>query len=110
MIVNLHRAMRISVLLLTLCFVTLCSCERSSKYKLGGVGRDPALISNQEALRIGMQLLTNRYPDAQVIEELGGLQSNTYRFTTSGVVSPLAVVVDLKNRKAKFERLEILRH
>ena len=95
--------MRISTLLFALLCATLCSCDQSPKIKLGGVGDDPTWISTDETRRVGEQLLTNRYPQAHIVSLLGEGQTWTFRFATNGTVSPVAVVVDRKTAKAKFE-------
>jgi hypothetical protein len=95
--------MKIPALLLALLCVALCSCERSPNVKLGGVGDDPTWISSGETRRVGEQLITNRYPQAQLVSELGEGRTFTYRFSTNGTVSQMAVVVDRKTGKARFE-------
>jgi hypothetical protein len=71
----------------------------------GGIGEDPTWLSNHETLRIGEKLLTNRYPQAQLVEALTEGRTCTYRFTTNGTVAPLAVVVDRITGKAKFQKV-----
>ena len=95
--------MRIPTLLFALICVALCSCERSPKVKLGGVGDDPTWITTDETRRLGEQLITNRYPQAQLVSEIGEGRTFTYRFSTNGTVSQMAVVVDRKTGKARFE-------
>jgi len=93
--------MRIPTLLLALLCIPFSSCERSPKYKLGG--DDPTWISAEETRRVGERLITNRYPRAQLVEELGMGRTFAYRFATNGTVLPMSVVVDRKTGKAKFE-------
>ena len=45
------------------------------------------------------------YPQAQIVSESGQGQIYTYRFATNGTVLPLAVVVDRKAGKGRFEKL-----
>ena len=97
--------MRISTLRFALLCVVLCSCSHSSKVRLGGVGDDPTWLSNDETRQVSMQLLTNRYPQAQLVSELGEGRIWTYRFTTNGAVVPVAMVVDRKTGKARFEKV-----
>ena len=90
--------------------MTLCSCERSPKIKLGGVGDDPTWISSDESRQVEMQLLTNRYPHARIVSQLTVGQTCTYRFTTNiethlSPLVPVAVVVDRKTAKATFENV-----
>jgi hypothetical protein len=91
-----------ALLFASLCFA-LCSCERSPKVKLGGVRDDPTWITTDETRRVGEQLITNRYPQAQLVSELGEGRRFTYRFSTNGTVSQTDVVVDRKTGKARFE-------
>lgn len=95
--------MKIPAFSLALLCVALCSCERGANVKLRGVGDDPTWISSDEARRIGEQLITNRYPQAQIVWALGTGRTFTYRFATNGTVLPLEVVVDRETREAKFE-------
>jgi hypothetical protein len=95
--------MRTPTLLIVLLCVALCSCERSPKVKLGGVGDDPTWISSDETRRVGEQLITNRYPRAQIVEELGMGQIVRYRFATNDRALPMSAVVDRKTGKARFE-------
>jgi hypothetical protein len=95
--------MKTSTLLLASLSVMLCSCGSSPSFKISGVGDDPTWISCDETLRVAEQLLTNRYPQAQIVWLQGDGQTWTYRFATNGTVSPEAVVVDRKKGKAKFE-------
>ena len=94
--------MRISMLLFALLCVALCSCDRSQKVKLG-LGDDPTWITTDETRRVGEQLVKNRYPHAQIVEELGMGQIVRYRFATNGAVLPVSAVVDRKTGKASFE-------
>jgi|SRR5688572_16168977 len=94
--------MRILRLLLALLCFGFASCERSPKYRLGGIGDDPTWISTHATRQIGEQLITNRYPYAQIVEELGNGQKFTYRFVTNGTVVPVSVIVDRKTGVARF--------
>ena len=91
--------------MLALLCVTLCSCERKPEVRLGGVGNDPTWISNDETRQVGMQLLTNRYPQARIVTSIGNGQISTYYFATNDKVMPVAVVVNRKTGKARFEDL-----
>jgi hypothetical protein len=62
-------------------------------------------ISADETRRVGERLIAGRYPEAQVVSELGIGPTFTYRFATNGTVLPLSVVVDRKTGKARFETL-----
>ena len=95
--------MRIQTFTLILMCLVLCSCSHSSKILVGGIGEDPDWVSNDQARRIGWRLLTNSYPQAQIVTELGEGRTVTYRFATNGTVLPMAVVVDRKTGKASFE-------
>jgi hypothetical protein len=95
--------MRASVLILASLCAMVCSCGRSPSIQIGGVGDDPAWISTDETRRVGEQLITNRYPQARLVSELGQGQTFTYRFATNGTVLPASVVVDRKTGKARFE-------
>ena len=95
--------MRIPTLFFALLCIGLCSCERSLKVKLGGVGDDPTWITTDETRRVGEQLVTNRYPHAQIVEELGMGQIFRYRFATNDRVLPMSAVVDRKTGRARFE-------
>jgi hypothetical protein len=94
--------MRVLIHLLALICIVLCSCDRSSQVKLV-VGDDPTWISAEETRRVGERLIADRYPQAQVVSELGVRQTFTYRFETNGTVVPMSVVVDRKTGKARFE-------
>ena len=50
-----------------------------------------------------MHVLLNRYPNAQIVSELGEGQNWTYHFATNGKVLPLVIVVDRKTATARFE-------
>ena len=52
-----------------------------------------------------MHILLNRYPEAQLVSELGEGQTWRYRFATNGVTLPVTVVVDRKTAKAHFEKI-----
>lgn len=52
-----------------------------------------------------MHVLLNRYPRAEIVSEQGEGQTRTYRFTTNGTLVPVAVVVDRKAGKARFENV-----
>jgi hypothetical protein len=96
--------MRVTALLFAwLCFA-LCSCDSNPRVKLGGVGDDPTWISTDETRRIGERVITNRYPQAEIVEERGLGQSFSYRFATNGTVLPISVIVDRKTGKARFEK------
>ena len=75
--------------------------KANPKVRLGG--DDPTWISTDETRRVGEQLTTNRYPQAQLVQELGMGQTVIYRFATNGTVLPESVVVDRKTGKASFE-------
>lgn len=83
--------------------LTLCSCERRPTRKLGPVPEDPTWISNDRARVVGWQLLTNRYPEAQIIYEKGALNMVTFGFETNHTTAPIVVVVDRETGKARFE-------
>ncbi len=50
-----------------------------------------------------MHVLLNRYPQAEIVSELGEGQIWKYRFSTNGTVVPVVLVVDRKAGKARFE-------
>ncbi len=83
----------------------LCACDRSSEAKTDGAGGGAKLISTDETRRVAMHVLLNRYPQAQIVAERGAGQTWTYRIATNGVVLPVAVVVDRKAAKARFEKV-----
>lgn len=84
--------------------LALCSCERSPQPNPGG---DKAkLISTDETRRVGMHVLLNRYPQAEIVSERNDGSISTYRFSTNGTVLPMAVVVDRKTSKARFESVK----
>lgn len=62
-------------------------------------------ISTDETRQVAMHVLLNRYPQAQIVSERSEGQTWTYRFSTNGTTLPLAVVVDRKTAKAKFENV-----
>lgn len=61
------------------------------------------LLSTDETRRVAMHVLLNRYPQAQIASERNEGQTWTYRFSTNGTTLPVAVVVDRKTAKARFE-------
>lgn len=83
----------------------LCSCGRNPEAKEGGGGNASKLSSMDETRQIGMHVLLNRYPQAQIVSESAEGQKWKYRFSTNGVVLPLAVVVDRKSGQARFEKV-----
>ena len=97
--------MKILTLLAALLCVVICSCSQILKVRLSGVGADPTWISNDETRQVGMQLLTNRYPNAQIVTSIGEGQICKYLFTTNGANVPVVVVVDRKTGKARFENV-----
>ena len=97
--------MRRATLQLALFGLLLCSCGRSPEDKPVRVGEDPTWISKDRTREVGMHVLLNRYPQAQIVSESGQGQIYTYRFATNGTVCPLAVVVDRKAGKGRFEKL-----
>ena len=97
--------MRTSPLPLVWVCVALCSCDRSPKIKIGGVGDDPTWVTRDVARAAGLQLLTNRYPEAQILYETSEYQKLIFRFATNQTTAPVAVVVDLKSGKAKVENV-----
>lgn len=80
----------------------LCSCGRDPQ--LGGVGEDKGWLSTEKTREVAMHVLLNRYPQAQLLSELGEGQMWTYDFATNGVTLPIKVVVDRKAGKARFEK------
>ena len=92
--------MKIALLLLSL---LLCSCSRSPSPPAGG--GNPAWLTLDKTREVGMHVLLNRYPQAQIVSELGEGRTWTYRFATNGTLVPLALVVDRKAGKARFEKL-----
>ncbi len=86
--------------MLVLC-MGLCSCGRGPD---GGGGNASKLRSMDETRQIGMHVLLNRYPQAQIVSESTEGQNWKYRFSTNGVVLPLVVVVDRKSGQARFEK------
>ena len=92
------------VLTLALLCVVLCSCERDPTITLGGAGDEPGWLSAEATRRAGEQLIAERYPQAQIVSEIGMGQTFTYRFATNGTNSPLSAVVDRKTGKARFEK------
>ncbi len=91
------------IIFLFLC-LALCSCERSPQANSGG--DNVKLISTDETRRVGMHVLLNRYPQAEIVSERSDGSVSTYRFSTNGVVLPVAVVVDRKTAKARFETVK----
>lgn len=64
---------------------------------------DRKSISTDEARRIGMHVLLNRYPNAEITSEESSARSFTYHFSTNGVPVSSVVVVDRKAAHARFE-------
>ena len=89
---------------LALLCVALCSCQRHHKVNVA-VGDDPAWISNDRTREIGEQFITNRYPNARIVEERGAGQFFAYRFSTNDNLLPLTAIVNRKTGKARFEPL-----
>ena len=91
--------MRIALWLVVL---SLCSCSREPDPP-GGAGAK--LISLDRTRAVAMHVLLNRHPQAQIVSESGEGRTWTYRFATNGTLVPLAVVVDRKAGKARFEKV-----
>ena len=90
-------------LMLLGCFA-LCSCSRTPSSQDGN--RDErTMISADETRQIGMHVLLNRYPKAEIVSEQADGQTWKYRFSTNGTVVPAVLVVDRKAQKARFESL-----
>lgn len=89
------------IVLLLVCTL-LCSCSRTPSPQ-SSVADDSKLISTDETRQVGMHVLLNRYPQAEIVSEQGEGQIWKYRFSTNGVVVPTVLVVDRKAGKAKFE-------
>ena len=83
--------------------VALCSCGGYPAVKVG-VGDDPTWIPAEATRQVGEKLITNRYPRAEIVEEVGIGPIFKYRFATNDTVLPLTVVVDRKTGKARFEK------
>lgn len=96
--------MRIFLLLvgLALCGV---GCDRDPASKLS-VGQDAKLTSTDETRQIAMHVLLNRYPEAQIVNELINGATATYWCATNGTTLPVVVVVDRKAAKAHFEKVK----
>ena len=58
--------------------------------------------------QVGLELITNRSPGAELVEEVGNGPISKYRFATNDTVLPLTVVVDRKTGKARFEKRKSL--
>ena len=95
---------RLVIMALFLVSTLLCSCSRTPSSQ-NESGDDRPLISTNETRQIGMHLLLNRYPDAQIVSEQGEGQIWKYRFATNGTTVPSVLVVDRKAAKARFENL-----
>lgn len=91
--------MRIALWLVVL---SLCSCSREPSSQGDG---DAKLISLDRTREVAMHVLLNRHPQAQIVSESGEGRTWTYRFATNGTLVPLAVVVDRKAGKARFEKV-----
>lgn len=63
------------------------------------------MISADETRQIGMHVLLNRYPKAEIVSEQADGQNWKYRFSTNGTVVPSVLIVDRKANKARFENL-----
>lgn len=87
---------------LWLVFLLVCSCSRESTPEGGA---DAKLISRDQTREVAMHVLINRHPQAQIVSESGDGRTWTYRFATNGTLVPLAVVVDRKAGKARFEKV-----
>ena len=85
-----------------LVFLLVCSCSREPSPE---VGTDAKLISLERTREVAMHVLLNRHPQAQIVSESGDGRTWTYRFATNGTLVPLAVVVDRKAGKARFEKV-----
>lgn len=97
--------MKLSPLFLSaLVCCALCSC-RNSQTERNDTDANAKSITTDEARQIGMHILLNRYPKAEIVSEQGDGQSWTYRFSTNGVVAPVAVVVERKTARGRFEKL-----
>lgn len=91
--------MRIALWLVVL---SICSCSRESSPPGGAKAK---LISLDRTREVAMHVLLNRHPQAQIVSESGDGRTWTYRFVTNGTLVPLAVVVDRKAGKARFEKV-----
>ena len=80
----------------------LCSCSREPSAEGGAEAK---LISIDRTREVAMHVLLNRHPQAQIVSESGDGRTWTYRFATNGTLVPLAVVVDRKAGKAKFQKV-----
>lgn len=96
--------MKISSLLLCSLCLTVCSCDRAPSPSNGTAESGSKLVSTEAARQIGMHVLLNRYPKAEIISEQSAGQNYIYRFATNGVTVPLKVVVDRKAGQARFEK------
>ena len=93
------RAMKTLLFLLS---VLLCSCSEQPSAKDGAAVKKISLDRTRE---VAMHVLLNRHPGAQIVSESGSGLTWTYRFATNGTLVPLAVVVDRKAGKARFEKV-----
>lgn len=82
-----------------------CSCSRTEPARGQGGGDDSAWLSTDATRRVGMHVLLNRYPHAEIVSERAEGQNWRYRFSTNGTVVPSEIVVDRKAAKAHFESL-----
>lgn len=82
----------------------LCACSRTPSSS-SDKGDEATWISTDETRRVGMHVLLNRYPQAQIVSELKEGRTWRYRFSTNGITLPVVVVVDRKAAKARFEVL-----
>ena len=97
-----QTASRVMKIVLFLFCLALCSCSRTPTPP-SSTGDDSTLISTDETRKVGMHVLLNRYPQAEIVSEQGEGQTWKYRFSTNGTVVPVVLVVDRKAGKAKFE-------
>jgi hypothetical protein len=82
--------------------ILLCSCSEQPSTKDGAAVKKISLDRTRE---VAMHVLLNRHPEAQIVSESGNGRIWTYRFATNGTLVPLAVVVDRKAGKARFEKV-----
>ena len=94
------------ILRIALLFVCLLlgSCSRQPALE-SGAAAEAKWLSTDRTRQVGMHVLLNRYPKAEIVSEVGAGQLWTYRFATNGVVLPVAVVVDRKAGTARFENV-----
>lgn len=82
--------------------ILLCSCsEEPSANDSAAVKK----ISLDRTREVAMHVLLNRHPGAQIVSESGSGRTWTYRFATNGTLVPVAVVVDRKAGKARFQKV-----